>query len=220
MGNAQSYTRRSSDGMYVMHKVCLTSDDGDRCKTTEIPIVGGEEDEINAFYRIKNLAQASASYTGSVLHTADQRHVFFSRNALLKNKGQQQQYQQDNKSVVMESIVKPMYYFSQHPRDDIHDESVKQKIKDSSPPPGFCLQVQPCDTLMQGFCCPAPATTTTSNHHEQGCTVLYSSPPSSTNPQQQLLHTIIMPTKYKRFLKPTALALGLLLMYLVILRAL
>ncbi|WIA10829.1 hypothetical protein OEZ85_010995 [Tetradesmus obliquus] len=112
MGNAQSYAR-NPEGYYVMQNVCLHSDDGSSCIPTAPPAA---DDSGNSFYRIKNPA-ASSSYTSSMfLHTPDKKSLFYARNAL-----------GDAKALVAEAIVKPLYYFSQHPDADWMDEAVKEQ---------------------------------------------------------------------------------------------
>lgn len=178
MGNAQSYVRNPA-GYFVMRKVCLQSDDGTSCVPTEI----ADRDTGNEFYRIKSPLATSSTYTSSVLHTIDKKHLFYARNALGKTAD-------DAKVMIGEAIVKPLFYFTKHPSDDIYDDSVKEKIKDVVPPPGFCLYVQPCDENFKQYCCaePDPA-----QQQASKCTqLIISQSPSADNKHSYKQHAIVL----------------------------
>ncbi|KAF6252715.1 hypothetical protein COO60DRAFT_1643845 [Scenedesmus sp. NREL 46B-D3] len=135
MGNAQSYAR-TPDGFFVVNKACLHSDDGSSCVPTSI----AQGDAGNKFYRIGNRAPSATRYMETLLRSSDERHVFFARNALAA-------------ATVAEAIVKPMYYFSQHPDADPLEDATKERVSAAQPPPGFCIEAEPCDELMSAFCC-------------------------------------------------------------------
>lgn len=160
MGNAHSYGR-NGEGYYVMQRVCLQGSPDEPCAAVEVT----KGDKTNEFYKIRNPAPAARSLTATMLHTADNRYLFFARNALGTG--------QAAREALNAALLRPLYFFSQHPNKDIEDESTKRAVADTQPPAGFCIAVEPCDELMQGHCCKEEALSLGPGSQVQRTTILY-----------------------------------------------